>query len=366
YTGAKELYPLLCFLASGLGVIFLSRDIFNIYVGLEIVGLCAVALTAFTQKDQNIKAGIAYYFATLFGSGFYLLGVALLYAHYGVLDIELLSQKMQNDLVSHFAFICLALGLALKTALFPLHFWLPNAHANAAAPISALLSALIVKASFYLLYLFYFEIFDVTAIGKLLAFFGVVAIFYGGLQALFAKNIKLLIAYSTISQLGYLFLVFTLNNDAAHSATLLHIIAHALAKGGLFLASGVMIYYFASKKLRALKGLGSTLPVTAFTIALSAITIIGLPPSLGFFAKWHYLTAAFEANHWAVVAAVLLGGMLSASYLFKLLILSLQTPNKSVLQSSSTRLLESIAFTLALSSVLLGFFTQTILQIGGF
>lgn len=365
YEKGKTLYPLLCFLSSGLAVVFLSSDIFNIYVGLEIVGLSAVALSAFTQKSQNIDAAMKYFFATLLGSGFYLLGVALLYAHYGVLDITLLSQKMQSDFISRFVFICIALGLSLKTALFPLHYWLPNAHANAAAPISALLSALIVKASFYLLYIFYFELFDFFAVGEILGYLGIATIFYGGMQALFAKNIKLLIAYSTLSQLGYLFLVFLLNTKGAQDAVLLHIIAHALAKGGLFLASGVIIYYFATKKITALKGLGSTLPLSAFTVALCSVTIIGLPPSLGFFAKWYYLVSAFETKQWTVVISVLLGGVLSGAYLLRLLVLSLQTPNKSVLKSVNSKMLESIAFTLALLSVSLGFFTKYILQIGG-
>jgi formate hydrogenlyase subunit 3/multisubunit Na+/H+ antiporter MnhD subunit len=352
-------YPLTAFLACGLGVVFLSNDIFNIYVGLEITGLSAVALTAYSQKKQNIEAAIEYFFATLFGSGFYLLGVALLYAKYGVLDMALLAQLGTNDLPTFAAAVCIVAGLGLKTALFPFHFWLPKAHANAVAPISALLSALVVKASFYLIYRFYYELFPFDFIADVLTVLGIIAIFYGGFFALFSKSIKLFIAYSTLSQLGYLFLVFAIDADIIKQAMVFHLISHALAKGGLFLGAGAILLSLGEKNIVGLKGLGSKMPVVAFAFALSALTLIGLPPSLGFVAKWQYLLGAIEHARWSIVAALLFGGMLSAAYLFKVLLLSLQTPTKGSTQLQSTQAMQWIAFTLSFASVALGFFANT-------
>jgi formate hydrogenlyase subunit 3/multisubunit Na+/H+ antiporter MnhD subunit len=356
-------YPLAAFLACGLGVVFLSNDIFNIYVGLEITGLSAVALTAYSQKKQNIQAAIQYFFATLLGSGFYLLGVALLYARYGVLDITLLAQLSTNDLPTFAATVCVVAGLSLKTALFPFHFWLPKAHANAVAPISALLSALVVKASFYLIYRFYYELFSFDFIAEILTLFGIVAIFYGGFLALYAKTIKLLIAYSTLSQLGYLFLVFSIDADIIKQAMVFHLISHALAKGGLFLAAGAILLSLGEKNIGGLKGLGSKMPIVAFVFGLSTLTLIGLPPSLGFVAKWQYLVGAFAYEQMVVVVALLGGGILSAAYLFKILLLSLQTPPKgqqSQIRLKSTFVMQWIAFTLSFSSVALGFFANAI------
>ena len=359
-------YPLSSFLALGFVVIYLSRDIFNIYVGLEILGLSSVGLTALQKGIKSLHAALIYLFATLIASGFYLLGVAIIYAKYSLLDISSLSLVIESDFATLSAFSLMIMAFLIKTAVFPLAFWLPQAHANALTPVSALLSALVIKATFYLLYLFTSTLFlFASSLMSLLGLLGIVAIFYGGIKAFLSSDLKLLIAYSTISQVGYLLLVFAFMSEYAYYAMAFALFSHALAKSGFFLAAGVMVHLAQTKNISAFQGYASITPVAVFAIALSAISLIGLPPSLGFVSKWYYLQSSFLSESWLFFVAILVGGLLTALYLFKLLILFLQTPHnasKKVRIMKHKNLLEWSAFFLSFLSIFLGFFSSFIIN----
>ncbi len=356
-------YPLLCLLCTGLGVVFVSDDIFNLYVGLELISLTAIILTALQGTREALRAALSYLFAALFGSGLYLLGVILLYTNYGVLDLTLLQQRVTAEAPMQLAFIFFASGLGLKSALFVFGYWLPKAHGSAAPAVSALLSALVVKAGFFVLYLLYSKLFlTMNATALVLWLFGIGAIIYGGYMAFKAKKLKHVAAYSSLSQMGYLFLIFAFSSQNANAALWLQVSAHALAKAGLFLALGSAIVFTGRNFVTSIKGLSATLPMAAFAIALSAVTLIGLPPSLGFSAKWYYLHAALDENNWLVIAAVLGGSVLAWAYMFKLLILTLQTPKSSPItkQPLALRVMQYCALGLSLLSVIGGIFTAKI------
>ena len=207
-------WPLLGFLLAGLNALFVSADLFNLYVTLEMVGLAAVGLVAAGGGTQQVAAALRYLFATLLGSGAYLLGVALLYGAYGTVSSATLLPLVTAE-APRLVWIAAGLmvtGLLLKTALFPFHFWLPPAHGGAPAPVSALLSALVVKASFYLILRLWLGPLQalLPSFAWLLALLGAAAIFWGSWQAIRAVKVKRLIAYSTVAQLGYLFLIFPL------------------------------------------------------------------------------------------------------------------------------------------------------------
>jgi formate hydrogenlyase subunit 3/multisubunit Na+/H+ antiporter MnhD subunit len=360
-------YPLTAFLCSGLSVLFLSNDVFNIYVGLEIVGLSAVSLTALQAGKKSIKAAIKYLFATLVASGLYLFAVVLLYINYSTLHIQELGVLIKDDVLTSFAYAFIVFALIIKTALFPFHDWLVQAHSNALTPISALLSAVVIKSSFYLLFFMSFEVFIFSDyINKFVGYLGLVAIFYGGIHAFFATKLKLLIAYSTVSQIGYLFVVFALNNAFALSASLFIVLSHMFAKAGLFLIAGVMILAAQSKSIKALKGIGYVFPLTVFTLAFSAIGLIGFPPSLGFSAKWYYLQSAFQEQNWVVFIVLLFATLITAAYFFKLIILTLRPTPKNKhfvrLDGFALNALQIIAFSLSLLSVVLGVFSYEIVQ----
>lgn len=290
---------------------FLSGDLFNLYVTLELVGLSAVALTGFTLKPAALRAALNYLYVSLAGSLFYLLGVALLYRAYGALDIRTVASLFEPDLPSLTALGLMTFGLLLKTALFPFHFWLPNAHANAAAPVSALLSAVVVKAAFYLILRLWLEFAPPPIAFQCLAVLGGGAILWGSIGALRAPRLKSLIAYSTVAQLGYLFLAFPLLLDGliALEAILLFALAHAVAKAAMFIAAGDMMAAAGHDRLSQLKDPGRRMAPAKFAFAIAGVSIIGLPPTGGFVAKWLILTGSIDSGAWPITAVLIIGSL---------------------------------------------------------
>ncbi len=363
-------WPLTGFLIAGMNALFVSADLFNLYVTLELVGLAAVGLVAAGGGAQQVAAALRYLFATLVGSGAYLLGVALIYGVYGTVSIATLLPLVTNE-VPRLVWIASALivsGLILKTALFPFHFWLPPAHGGAPAPVSALLSALVVKASFYLILRLWLGPLQsvLPAFGWLLALLGAAAIFWGSWQAIRAVKLKRLIAYSTVAQLGYLFLIFPLlAAPAALQAAVMQAFAHGLAKAGMFAAAGVLIKATGQDTVAGLAGAVERLPVTMFAFALSGITLMGLPPSSGFLAKWQIIQAALAQGHWIIVVVVLAGGLLAAVYVFRVLRLGFLSTPENVTFTPVSRVLEWSAFALAAASVLLGLRGVELIQLLG-
>ncbi|RRQ23073.1 oxidoreductase [Thiohalobacter thiocyanaticus] len=326
-TLARWFWPLWLFLLGALNALFLSADLFNLYVTLELMGLAAVALTALGGGRAALTGAMRYLLATLLGSLVYLLGVALLYHATGTLDFGLLGQRLEAGPASRTALGLMGAGLALKTALFPFHFWLPPAHASAPAPVSALLSALVVKASFYILVRLWLELFAplaaTAATGQVLGLLGMAAILWGSWQALRQPRVKLLVAYSTVAQIGYLFLAFPLlsaaglPDAAAWRAVLWLVLAHALAKAAMFLAAGNLLRFGGHDRITDLDCVAQRLPLTVAAFALAGVSIAGLPPTGGFIGKWLLLEAALLQGRWDLVTVMLLGGLLAAGYVFK-------------------------------------------------
>lgn len=323
-------WPLWLLLWTALNALFLSGDLFNLYVTLELMGLCAVALAALAGKTAAVRAALRYLMVGLLGSMLFLAGVSLIYAGYGTLDMAALTEEVEAGPVVSTALALMTTGLLLKTALFPLHFWLPPAHGSAPAPVSAALSALVVKAAFYLVLRLWMDVFP-TAVtplaAQLLGLLGAGAVLWGSWQALRAERLKLLAAYSTVAQLGYLFLFFPLlqalppgpTRELATGGLILLALTHGLAKAGLFLAIGVVQQRAGHDRIRELEGIAQRLPATTFAIALAGVALIGLPPSGAFLGKWHLLTGAFTADQWFWVPVVMVGSLLAAAYVFRVL-----------------------------------------------
>jgi multicomponent Na+:H+ antiporter subunit D len=361
-------WPLSGFLNAGLNALFASGDLFNLYVTLELVGLAAVGLVAAGGKAPQVAAALRYLFATLLGSGAYLLGVALLYGVYGTVSIATLTPLVTAD-APRLVWIAgglMVVGLMLKTALFPFHYWLPPAHGGAPAPVSALLSALVVKGSFYLILRLWLGPLHVVlpSFAWLAALLGAAAIFWGSWQAIRAVKLKRLIAYSTVAQLGYLFLIFPLlAGQGVLQAGVMQVFAHALAKAGMFAAAGVIIKATGQDTVAGLAGAVERLPVTMFAFGLAGMTLMGLPPSSGFLAKWLIIDAALAQGQWIIAVVVLAGGLLAAVYVFRILRQAfLVVPNDKAVVAVP-RMLEWSAFTLAAASVLLSFCAAPLLAL---
>lgn len=379
---AARFWPLWWLLMTGLNALFLAADAFNIYVTLEIIGLAAVALVALEGSRAALVAALRYLFVGLLGSLFYLLGVALLYRAYGTLDLAQLAAAVEPTALSWSALTLVTAGLLLKTALLPLHFWLPPAHASAPAPVSAALSALVVKGSFYLLARFWLDTLAPAATDnglQLLGALGAAAVIWGSLQALLAHRLKLMVAYSTVAQLGYLFLLFPLSANSAAAtglsgpavnAVAYFIVAHACAKAAMFLAAGNIMRAAGHDQIDRLHGLAGQQPLSLFTFAIAGASLIGLPPSAGFIAKWLLLNVAIDAAQWWLVLVVLTGGLMAATYIFRVLNLAfVAADSESPVTPAATTMrklpatLPLCGFALALVAIILGFNAEALLEL---
>lgn len=363
-------WPLWLFLWAALNALFLSADLFNHYVTLELIGLSSAALVTLGGQREALTAGMRYLLVSLLGSLFFLLGIAILYAALGTLAVDDLRARLTPSEAASAAIAAISIGLLLKTALFPLHFWLPRAHANAPAPVSAALSALVVKASYYLLLRLWFDVFPAAvspAANQLLGVLGAAAIIWGSLLALRQRRLKLLVAYSTVAQVGYLFLVFPLGSITAWHAVVLHIVTHACAKAAMFMAAGNVVRVVDEDAIDRLYEAAGHVPVSLFAFALGGVTLMGMPPSGGFAAKWLLLTAAIEGGQtgWVVLAA--LGGLLTAGYVFRVLRRAFVHHPAPAFQRTTPRLMEWTALSLALLAILLGFVApllMTLMDVG--
>lgn len=371
---AAYFWPLWLFLWAALNAIIVSGDLFNLYVGLELLGLSAVALIGLALERKALIAGMRYLLVSLLGSLAYLLGVALLYGAFGTLDLAQLGTVVVPGPATWFAIALIVTGLALKTALFPLHFWLPPAHASAPAPVSALLSALVVKASFYLLLRLWFAMFPIAPpAAHVLGGLGALGILWGSLLALRQRRLKLIIAYSTVAQVGYLFLLFPLAGAAgwggdAWNGGVYQAFSHACAKAAMFLAAGALAAKLGTDDLAAIDGALWHAPLAVTAFALGGVSLMGLPPSGGFTAKWLLLVAAFETGQWWLAAIILVGSLLAAAYVFHVLQCTLAAPAHASSTRPTTRSLELPAFGLALIAIGLGLVSApllSVLQIGG-
>ena len=312
-------WPVWLMMWAGLNGLFLAGDVFNLYVTLELLGLAAVALVALAGSREALAGAMRYLLVSLLGSLCYLLGVALLYHAYATVDIQLLGSRVAEHPATYAALGLMVAAMVLKSALFPLHFWLPSAHASAPTPVSALLSALVVKASFYLLVRLWFDVFPAVAFdrGIALGVLGAAAILWGSVQALRQVRLKLLVAYSTVAQLGYLFLPFALLSSTAWQGGIYFVLSHALAKAAMFMAAGNILKFGGHDRIADLDRIAQRLPVTMTAFCLAGVSLMGLPPSGGFLAKWLLLEAALTANQWGWALVMILGGLLAAGYVFK-------------------------------------------------
>lgn len=356
------LWPLLGGLGLGLGLIWIAADLLLLYVGLELMGLCAVGMMLLPGSAEALSAGLRYLLFALVGSLTWLLGIALLLGAWGRLDLAGLGAVAQPDPVTQIAVALLASGLLLKAAIVPLHSWLAPVHGSAWTPVSAIHGALVVKASFFILLLLWRLLLPEAIAGAwALGVLGSLAVLWGGVQAWRAAGLKQLVAWSTIGQLGYLMLAFPLLAGTsagvaamAWQATWVQLAGHALAKAAMFMAAGNLLLSTGAQRLEGLTGTSRRLPLSLMTFGLAAVTIMGLPPSAGFTAKWLWLQASLAAGQWLWVLVLALGTLLSAAYVFRVLRCSFVEDVPEPVFRKLPLAMELIALALALAAIGLG------------
>lgn len=361
-------WVMLLALWSALNAVFVGEDLFNLYVALELLTFAAVPLVCLDGRAETVTAALRYLLFALIGSLLYLLGAGLIYGQYGTLDLLALAPLGRQDPALSVALALMIVGLLAKAALFPLHLWLPPAHAGAPAQASAVLSALVIKAPVFLILRLVLDVAPQQAAaiaGQMLAVLGAASILFCSVMALRQARLKLMIAYSTVAQIGYLFIVFPL---AAGSADLppwgtiawtggaLQLVSHALAKAAMFLAAGVIAMAFGHDRIADLGGFGRVLPISAAAFGLAGLSLMGIPPSGGFVAKCLLLTAAvIEGVPW-LAATILAGGVLAGAYVFRVIDKALAVATVPIVARRAVpRRLECMALALAIAAVLIGF-----------
>lgn len=319
-------YVLYLLSLTGLLGIVATGDAFNVFVFLEISSLSAYALIAMGKDRQALWASYQYLIMGTIGATFILIGIGLMYQMTGTLNMEDLSKRLPEvaqtrTVFTAFSFVIV--GVCLKLAMFPLHLWLPNAYAYAPSIVTVFFAASATKVAIYLLIRFTFSVFGLSfsfttvPLQTLFMVLGLVGIFVASTSAIYQKNIKRLFAYSSIAQIGYMMVGFSISTVAGLTATLLHLFNHALMKSVIFLALGAVMYRLGSVQLNSFQGLGRQMPLTMTGIVIGGLSLIGVPLTVGFISKWYLLTALLERGWWPVAVLILLGSLLAIIYLWR-------------------------------------------------
>jgi multicomponent Na+:H+ antiporter subunit D len=315
---------LLCM--TGLAGMTVTGDVFNIFVFLEISSLSSYALISQGSSRRALSSAIQYLMMGTIGGTFFLLGIGLLYMVTGTLNIvdmaAQLAQVGPNRTVL-VALACIGVGTSIKLAVFPLHIWLPNAYTYAPGMVTAFLAATATKVAYYVLIRLLFGVFGVELAFTNLRFDAVLltlalaAMFAGSIVAIYQQDVKRLLAYSSVAQIGYMVLGLSFASVAGLTGGIVHLFNHALMKSGLFLVLACVLLRIGSTKLDDMRGLGRRMPLTMAAFVVGGLSLIGVPLTVGFVSKWYLVTAALEAGRWPIAVLILLSSLLAVIYIWR-------------------------------------------------
>ncbi|MBO8174853.1 MAG: proton-conducting membrane transporter [Thermococcus sp.] len=301
-----------------------TGDIFNLFVFMEITAISAYALTGYNKTGEASEAAMKYIILGGIGSSFFLVGVALLYGSLGTLNlaqIAMLASKM-NPTVAQAALALLVFGLAVEAELFPLNAWAPDAYQASPHPVTVMFSAFVVKAGLYAMVRIVYLFKDTPAfmgILNLILILGTLTVVIGELSALRQTNVKRMLAYSSIAQIGLIAVGFGVATPQAVDAAVFHMVNHAIVKALMFLAVGYVAITLGCPCIESFKGLGKKMPLTAFAITVGAISIVGIPLFNIFWSKFRLLLAALQVGKTGIVALILGASLVEAVYYFRLI-----------------------------------------------
>ena len=326
---------LLC-LAGLLGIVA-TGDAFNVFVFLEVSSLATYTLIGLGKDRRALWASYQYLIMGTIGATFILIGIGLMYMMTGTLNMVDMAERLPAVSESKTVFTAFAffiVGVCLKLALFPLHLWLPNAYAYAPSVVTAFLAATATKVAIYVLIRFTYTIYGVDfslshlPLPHILLVLGLLGVFGASIVAILQDNVKRLFAFSSVAQIGYMMVGFSVGTPAGLKAALLHVFNHALMKGAIFMAIAGVVYRVGGANLSGFKGLGRRMPLTMAAIVVGGFSLIGVPLTVGFISKWYLIVALLEQGLWPVVGLVLIGSLLAVVYVWKLVeVAYFQTPD---------------------------------------
>lgn len=321
-------YCLLNLFFTGILGIVITGDIFNLYVFVEIASLSSYTLIAMGQKRQSLMASYNYLILGTIGATFILIGVGYLFMATGSLnmaDIKSRLVPLYHSKMVRTAFTFLTLGLCLKLALFPLHIWLPNAYTYAPSTVGALLAATGTKVSAYALIRVLYSVFTidfdmkVIPFNKVFIFISLIAILAGSFLALSQKNLKKMLAYSSVGQIGYITLGIAIGNEISLQGSVLHIFNHSLMKCALFFIAGGIFYKKGIENISEMKGIASEMPFTMAFFVIAGLSLVGVPLTVGFLSKWYLLLGAISQGYFFVIPVILISSLISLIYIWRVI-----------------------------------------------
>jgi multicomponent Na+:H+ antiporter subunit D len=316
---------LLCF--TGLMGIPITGDAFNLFVFLEISSLSAYVLISLGRDRRALMASFRYLVMGTFGATFYIIGVGLMYMMTGTLNMADLAARVPELMhlrTMQVALAFLTVGITLKLALFPLHLWLPNAYAFAPTVVTIFLAATATKVAVYVLIRIVYTVFGgvglfaAMPIEEMLIVLGMVSMLGGALTAVWQTNVKRLLAYSSISQLGYMVLGMGLADVNGVAGSVVHIFNHAMIKATLFMAMGCVVHRIGSADLVGIRGFAARMPVTAACVVVGSLSLVGAPLTLGFLTKWLLFQGALDRGWWWVAVVIVMASLLALVYVWRL------------------------------------------------
>lgn len=313
-------------LAGLLGIVS-TGDAFNLFVFLEISSLASYVMISLGAERRALTAAFRYLVLGTLGATFYVLGVGLLYQMTGTLNIADLTTKLPAVAETRTVLVAVAfitVGIGLKVGLFPVHVWLPNAYTYAPSVVTAFLAATATKVAVYALLRIYYTMFQGGVFGRLpldeiLLALSLVAIVAMSAVAIFQTNVKRILAYSSVAQVGYMIIGVALVNITGLMAGILHLFNHALMKSALFLALGCVFFRIRSMNIDDMAGLGKSMPWTMAAFVLAGLSLIGIPLTVGFVSKWYLILASLEKEWWPVAALILFSSLLAVIYMWRVI-----------------------------------------------
>jgi multicomponent Na+:H+ antiporter subunit D len=319
-----QFYGAMLICLTGLLGVTITGDAFNVFVFLEISSLSTYALVAMgAHRDRRaLTAAFNYLVMGTIGATFFVIGLGLLYQATGTLNMADLAAKLvgQDNRMVQAGFAFILVGIGLKLAMFPMHLWLPNAYTYAPSAVTVFLAATATKVAVYVLIRFFFSIFnfDFAFIGAAFTYvllpLGLAGMFVASLVAVFQEDVKRMLAYSSVAQIGYMLLGLSFATVEGLTATLVHVFNHALMKGALFMAVACVVLRAGSHSINAFAGLSKRMPFTTWAFLISGLSLIGVPLTVGFISKWYLLDAAFSAGHWYAGFLIVASSLIALIY----------------------------------------------------
>lgn len=331
---------MLCF--TGLLGVAITGDAFNVFVFLEISSLSTYVLVAQGAKRDKraLTAAFDYLIMGTIGATFFVIGIGFLYMSTGTLNMADLADRiaqMEDNRTVRAAFAFIVVGMGLKLAIYPLHLWLPASYTFAPSAVTVFLAATATKVAVYVVMRFMFTVFspqfgfeELTAQYVIMPL-AVLAMFAASIAAVFQWDLKKLLAYSSVAQIGYIMLGLSLLTLTGLSASIIHLFNHAITKAALFMVAGIFIYSRGTSFINQLNGLGKRMPLTSAAFVIAGLSLIGVPGTAGFISKWVLVEAALEKNMWFLALLIVASSLLAVIYVWKAVeVLYLREPNSTL------------------------------------